>query len=70
LTQNYLQLRALELAPQAYASGPLFADDGKLTAKQGVRSVVDSRYGGAAAVGGGYRPACMGTPGWNSHISR
>jgi sulfide:quinone oxidoreductase len=41
--QDYLQMRVLELAPQVYVSGQLFADDLKLAANQGVRSVMNNR---------------------------
>jgi len=43
LKQDYLQIRVLEVAPQVYASGQLFAEDLKLVAKQGVRSIVNTR---------------------------
>jgi uncharacterized protein (TIGR01244 family) len=43
LKQDYLQMRVLELAPQVYASGPLFESDLQLLAKQGVRSIVNTR---------------------------
>jgi len=43
LKQDYLQIRVLELAPQVYASGQLFEDDLRLVAKQGVRSIVNTR---------------------------
>lgn len=36
-------MRVLELAPQVYASGQLFEEDVKLVAKQGVRSIVNTR---------------------------
>ena len=36
-------MRVLEVAPQVYASGPLFESDLKLLAKQGVRSIVNTR---------------------------
>lgn len=36
-------MRVLELAPQVYASGPLFESDLQLLAKQGVRSIVNTR---------------------------
>ena len=36
-------MRALELAPQVYASGQLFEHDLKLLAKEGVRSIVNTR---------------------------
>ena len=36
-------MRVLELAPQVYASGPLFASDLQLLARQGVRSIVNTR---------------------------
>jgi sulfide:quinone oxidoreductase len=43
MKQDYLQMRVLELAPQVYVSGQLFADDLKLAANQGVRSVMNNR---------------------------
>jgi uncharacterized protein (TIGR01244 family) len=43
LKQDYLQMRVLELAPQVYASGQLFESDLQLLAKQGVRSIVNTR---------------------------
>ena len=36
-------MRVLELAPQVYASGPLFETDLQLLARQGVRSIVNTR---------------------------
>ena len=39
-------MRALELAPQVYASGQLFEHDLKLVAKEGVRSIVNTRSDG------------------------
>ncbi len=35
-------MRALELAPQVYATGQLFEQDLKLVAKEGVRSIVNT----------------------------
>ena len=43
MKQDYLQMRVLEVAPQVYASGQLFEADLQLVAKQGVRSIVDTR---------------------------
>ena len=43
MKQDYLQMRVLELAPQVYASGQLFESDLQLLAKQGVRSIVQTR---------------------------
>lgn len=43
MKQDYLQIRVLELEPEVYASGQLFADDLRLVAKQGVRSIVNTR---------------------------
>ncbi|MDJ0941208.1 MAG: sulfur transferase domain-containing protein [Woeseiaceae bacterium] len=43
MRQDYLQMRVLELAPQVYVTGQLFETDLELAAKQGVRSVVNSR---------------------------
>jgi sulfide:quinone oxidoreductase len=43
MKQDYLQMRVLELAPQVYASGQLFASDLQLLSKQGVRSIVNTR---------------------------
>ena len=41
-------MRALELAPQVYASGQLFEHDLKLLAKEDVRSIVNTRSDGAS----------------------
>ena len=43
MRQDYLQIRVLEVAPQVYAAGQLFEDDLRLVAKQGVRSIVNTR---------------------------
>lgn len=43
LRQDYLQIRALELAPQVYVCAQLFEHDLKLVAKQGFRSVMNNR---------------------------
>ena len=43
MKQDYLQMRVLELAPQVYASGPLFETDLSLISKQGVRSIMNIR---------------------------
>jgi len=43
LKQDYLQIKALELAPQVYVCGQLFEQDLKLVAKQGVRSIMNNR---------------------------
>ena len=43
MKQDYLQIRVLEVAPQVYACGPLFASDLSLLAKQGVRSILNTR---------------------------
>jgi sulfide:quinone oxidoreductase len=43
LKQDYLQMRVLELAPQVYATGQIFETDFQLLAKQGVRSIVNTR---------------------------
>lgn len=43
MQQDYLQIRVLEVAHQVYASGQLFESDLKLVAKQGVRSIVNTR---------------------------
>ncbi len=43
MRQDYLQIRVLEVAPEVYASGPLFESDLRLVAKQGVRSIVNTR---------------------------
>ena len=43
MQQDYLQIRVLEVAPQVYAAGQLFEADLKLVAKQGVRSIVNTR---------------------------
>jgi len=43
LRQDYLQIKALELAPQVYVCGQLFEQDLNLVAKQGVRSIMNNR---------------------------
>ena len=43
MRQDYLQIRALELAPQVYVCAQLFEHDLKLVAKQGVRSIMNNR---------------------------
>ena len=43
MRQDYLQIKALELAPQVYVCGQLFEQDLKLVAKQGVRSIMNNR---------------------------
>jgi len=43
LRQDYLQIKALELAPQVYVCGQLFGQDLPLVAKQGVRSIMNNR---------------------------
>ena len=43
MQQDYLQIRVLEVAPQVFASGQLFESDLALVAKQGVRSIVNTR---------------------------
>ncbi len=43
MKQDYLQIRALELAPQVYVTAQLFASDLQLLAKQGVRSIMSNR---------------------------
>ena len=43
MRQDYLQIRALELAPQVYVCGQLFESDLRLVANQGVRSIVNNR---------------------------
>lgn len=44
MRQDYLQIRALELAPQVYVCGQLFEQDLKLLARQGVRSIMSNRH--------------------------
>ena len=44
MKQDYLQMRVLPLADEVYSGGQLFAEDIKLLAKQGVRSIVNNRY--------------------------
>jgi sulfide:quinone oxidoreductase len=48
LKQDYLQIRVLELAPQVFVSGQLFATDVAILARQGVRSIVNNRPDGEA----------------------
>lgn len=43
MRQDYLQIRALELAPQVYVSGQVFEHDVRLLARQGVRSIMNNR---------------------------
>lgn len=43
MRQDYLQIRALELAPQVYVCGQLFESDLQLVARQRVRSIVNTR---------------------------
>ena len=43
LKQEYLQIKALELAPDVYVCGQLFETDLRLIAEQGVRSIVNNR---------------------------
>lgn len=43
MRQDYLQIRAFELAPQVYVCAQLFEHDLKLVAKQGVRSIMNNR---------------------------
>ena len=43
MKQDYLQIKALELAPQVYVCGQLFEQDLQLVAKQGVRSIMNNR---------------------------
>ena len=46
MKQDYLQIKALELAPQVYVCGQLFASDLQLVADQGVRSIMNNRPDG------------------------
>ena len=46
MKQDYLQMRVLPLADEVYSGGQLFAEDIKLLAKQGVRSIVNNRFDG------------------------
>lgn len=43
MRQDYLQIRALQLAPQVYVCGQLFESDLQLVARQGVRTIVNNR---------------------------
>ena len=43
MKQDYLQIRVLEVAPQVYACGPLFESDLTLLARQGVRTILNTR---------------------------
>ncbi len=43
LKQDYQQIKMLEVAPQVYAAGQLFESDLALIAKQGARSIVNTR---------------------------
>lgn len=49
MRQDYLQIRALELAPQVYVCGQLFERDLQLVAKQGVRSIMNNRFDNESA---------------------
>jgi len=44
--QDYLQIKALELAPQVYVCGQLYESDLPLIARQGVRTIVNNRADG------------------------
>lgn len=46
MKQDYLQIKMLEVAPQVYASGQLFETDLQLIARQGARSIVNTRPDG------------------------
>lgn len=46
MKQDYLQIKALELAPQVFVCGQLFAKDLPLIAGQGVRSIMNNRADG------------------------
>jgi sulfide:quinone oxidoreductase len=46
MKQDYLQMRVLPLADEVYSGGQLFAEDLKLLARQGVRSIVNNRFDG------------------------
>lgn len=43
MKQDYLQIKMLEVAPQVYAAGQLFETDLSLIARQGARSIVNTR---------------------------
>ena len=49
MKQDYLQIKALELAPQVYVCGQLFQSDLQLIAAQGVRCIVNNRADGESA---------------------
>ena len=46
MKQDYLQIKALELAPGVFVCGQLFASDLSLIARQGVRTIVSNRPDG------------------------
>lgn len=46
MKKDYLQMRVLEVAPQVFASGQLFATDLELISRQGVRSIMYIRPDG------------------------
>ena len=48
MERDYLQMRVLEVAPQVFASGPLFVTDLSLLAKQKVRGILNLRPDGEA----------------------
>ena len=49
MKQDYLQIKALELAPSVFVCGQLFETDLQLIARQGVRSIVNNRPDGETA---------------------
>lgn len=46
MKQDYLQIKALELAPEVYVCGQLFESDLQLIAGQGVRCIMNNRPDG------------------------
>ncbi len=46
MKQDYLQIKALELAPQVFVCGQLFSADLQLIARQGVRTIMNNRHDG------------------------
>ena len=48
MKQDYVQIKALELAPQVYVSGQVFEQDLQLAAQGGVRTVMNNRPDGEA----------------------
>ena len=48
MKQDYVQIKALEIAEQVFVAGQLFEHDIRLAAKQGVKSIMNNRPDGEA----------------------